>query len=341
MEEKEFSVEYIIENGLDKSAYGFVYITTNLVNGKKYIGQRMFNKGWERYLGSGILLKYSIKKYGKNNFSKKITAITYSKNELDDLEIKFIKDYCAVENNNYYNISHGGINFFSNIGKHFSEEHKLKLSIANKRGNGINHFNYGKKASAETKAKMSVKKRNISEQTRRKLSEAGKKKIFSYETRKKMSESHRGSKNYNYGKRCSDETKQKLREINIGKKHSEESKLKMSKAQKGKIISENTRIKMSDANKGEKHPMFGKHPSEETRIKISLANKGKLISEELKAKISAGNRKINKDQVVIIRDRYSNGKFTQSELAKEYCVSRETINHVINYRGVYQSLITV
>ena len=45
-----------------------IYKTTNLINGKIYIGMSKNKK--ENYLGSGIYLKYAIDKYGKENFKK-------------------------------------------------------------------------------------------------------------------------------------------------------------------------------------------------------------------------------------------------------------------------------
>ena len=51
--------------------FGFVYITTNLVNCKRYIGQcRFSNPRWKTYIGSGKLIKIAIKKYGKENYTK-------------------------------------------------------------------------------------------------------------------------------------------------------------------------------------------------------------------------------------------------------------------------------
>ena len=67
--------------------YGFIYITTNLINGKKYIGQKKFIRQWEYYLGSGRHFKNAINKYGKENFIREIIAIAYSKEEADKLEI--------------------------------------------------------------------------------------------------------------------------------------------------------------------------------------------------------------------------------------------------------------
>lgn len=93
-----------------KEPYGFVYITTNIINGIRYIGQKIFDNwyGWKNYLGSGIEIKKAIKKYGKENFTRDIVAIAYSREELDDLEIKWIKNYNAVESKDFYNIAQGG-----------------------------------------------------------------------------------------------------------------------------------------------------------------------------------------------------------------------------------------
>ena len=49
----------------------YIYKTTNLINGKIYIGQsiRKFSKS---YLGSGVKILNAIKKYGKENFKVEI-----------------------------------------------------------------------------------------------------------------------------------------------------------------------------------------------------------------------------------------------------------------------------
>jgi len=123
--------------------YGFIYITTNMVNGKKYIGQCRFNRinNWENYLGSGVYFKKAVKKYGKENFYKSIVAIAYTKEELDKLEIEFIINHNAVESDDYYNLVGGGN---TTIGFHWSEEGRKKLRV---------------KKTEETKRRMSESKK--------------------------------------------------------------------------------------------------------------------------------------------------------------------------------------
>lgn len=88
--------------------YGFVYLTTNLINGKKYIGQRKFSRGHEKYLGSGTAIKKAIKKYGVNSFSREILCVSYSKDELDNWEYFYICAFSALHNKNFYNMRSGG-----------------------------------------------------------------------------------------------------------------------------------------------------------------------------------------------------------------------------------------
>jgi hypothetical protein len=126
-------------------------------------------------------------------------------------------------------------------GRIFSEEHMRKLSVAKKN------------ISEETRRKLSEvqKGKILSEETRRKLSEVHKGKTPSEETRRKMSEAHKGN-TYCLGKNHSEETKKKMSEALKGKTFSEERKKVMSEVQKGKILSEETKKKMSEAKKGKK-----------------------------------------------------------------------------------------
>ena len=41
-----------------KNPYGFVYITTNMIDGMRYIGRCKFNRqrNWKYYMGSGVRL---------------------------------------------------------------------------------------------------------------------------------------------------------------------------------------------------------------------------------------------------------------------------------------------
>lgn len=85
-----------------------IYLTTNLVNGKKYLGQHKLSKQYDYYLGSGKILQEAIKKYGRENFSKTTLATCETKEEANELEKQYIKKYNAVNNEEFYNLACGG-----------------------------------------------------------------------------------------------------------------------------------------------------------------------------------------------------------------------------------------
>jgi len=59
---------------------GYIYKTTNLINGKTYIGKRYgdFDDG---YLCSGVILKQSVEKYGRDNFLVEVIELWCNKDD--------------------------------------------------------------------------------------------------------------------------------------------------------------------------------------------------------------------------------------------------------------------
>lgn len=68
-----------------------IYKTTNLLNGKIYVGQDTRNNPY--YLGSGILLNKAIKKYGRKNFVKETIEHCNSIKQLNEREVYWVKYY--------------------------------------------------------------------------------------------------------------------------------------------------------------------------------------------------------------------------------------------------------
>lgn len=87
----------------------YIYMTTNTVNNKRYIGQHKGEPN-DNYIGSGTAITKAIKKYGKNNFTKKILCYCNTREEADKKEKYYIKKYDAVNNKQFYNCQEGGTN---------------------------------------------------------------------------------------------------------------------------------------------------------------------------------------------------------------------------------------
>lgn len=88
--------------------FGYVYITTNTVNNKIYIGQHKKSYYDEKYLGSGVVLGLAQKKYGKDKFVNRILSFAKNQFELDILEKTYIQLYKSFERSIGYNIARGG-----------------------------------------------------------------------------------------------------------------------------------------------------------------------------------------------------------------------------------------
>jgi group I intron endonuclease len=108
--------------------FGYIYQTTNLINGKVYIGQATkFDDG---YLGSGRLITKAIQKYGRQNFSKRIIKYYGSRAELNEEEIRWIaRKRKTLGTDRVYNLTSGG-NFRDGFSHSLSEEAKRKIAIS-------------------------------------------------------------------------------------------------------------------------------------------------------------------------------------------------------------------
>ena len=93
--------------------YGYLYLTTNTVNNKKYVEIRHTSTYDEHYLGSGKYLKQDIKLYGRHSFTNEIIAWYDSEKELFEAEKEFIKLNNCVNSPDWYNAVGGGSGNFN------------------------------------------------------------------------------------------------------------------------------------------------------------------------------------------------------------------------------------
>lgn len=101
---------------------GFVYRITNTVNGRKYIGKKLFKstrtkkvKGkvrkkkvvsesnWKQYYGSNAELLEDVSKYGESSFKREIIKLCKTKGTANYYEMKYQILEDALESDEYYN----------------------------------------------------------------------------------------------------------------------------------------------------------------------------------------------------------------------------------------------
>lgn len=266
-----------------------IYKTTNLINGKIYIGKDSKNN--PNYYGSGLILKQSIKKYGKENFKKEILEYCIDKNHLNEREIFWIDAFNSIVPNGY-NITNGGAGG-DTISKHPNREKICKkISIANK--GHIMSDTQKKKISEANKGRIATPYMKL------RASQTHKGKTLSYIHKKILSNKMKGNTNtlginfynlwvdkfginvtndkivkhkfnvgkHNRGKHLSVETKNKIRNKLIGRIVTQETKDKLRQAHLGKKRSADF-CKQRSRIMTENNPFKGKHHTDETKRKIS------------------------------------------------------------------------
>lgn len=226
-----------------------VYKTTNLLNGKIYVGMDCNNN--PKYLGSGHIFILALKKYGKENFKKEVLEYC-DINNIWEREKYWIKELNSRNSAIGYNICEGG---GGALGYRFSEEAKKKKSL----------MRVGYTVSKETRDKISK-------------SNTGKRRTL--ETRLRLSESHKGKSTEeitkraalaNKGKHRPIETRMKISKTNTGKHHTIETKRKLAEVMKH--LSDETRRHMSEAQIGKKHTEEHKRKISESVRKYRAAQK--------------------------------------------------------------------
>lgn len=188
--------------------FGYVYVTINKINGKKYIGKHKSSVFDNKYCGSGTILKKAILKNGRENFHTDVIRWCKTEAELNESEKNIIDDFNAVESKEYYNIAEGGSGGNTRLGmtEQQKEEYNRKLSISLK---GSNNPMYGRKRRLEGNTTNGYKIWSD-----RKHPNIGKK--MSKKQKIKISEANVGSRNGMYGYKWSESQKSILSESKKG-----------------------------------------------------------------------------------------------------------------------------
>jgi len=179
-----------------------VYKTTNLVNGKYYIGKHETNDIDDDYLGSGLLLRRAINHYGSEYFKKEILHLCKTRSDMEDKERELVNEG-LINDNMTYNIALGGQG--GNLGSLVNKKIGLAMSAINSgKSKSIKHKKLIGSGNKD-KVRSDDFKNNLSVQTKERM------KLLTKEERKNIF-GHSGDANGFYGKKHTLESIHKMKQ---------------------------------------------------------------------------------------------------------------------------------
>lgn len=330
-----------------------IYKTTNLINGKIYIGQSINDD--PKYLGSGVFLKNAIEKHGKKNFIKEIIDNTDSVDELNEKEIYWIEKYNSTNKNIGYNLCSGGKGFKIYYGKsdeQISEIHENLSKIHKEKWNNmiINMNDKDLRKLSESMSEISKKSWDISEKEYkekcRRISEGLKNSDFDFksqlksywdnlaeEERNKINQK-RNSSNSEFWKNMSEEDyKKRCDNISSGKVYINQSEVSSEfwknmsiekRKQHSKKVSIGKKIHYDNINKLRNKEDLSE---DEKLLLINEENRIKVVSQKLKATFEVKNN-INEELIVVVSVDELCKLIGVSKFMYKYNISKK--NYIIN-----------
>jgi len=142
------------EEKQEQAPYGWIYVVLNTRNNKVYVGQTTqgVRHRWKEHVQQACRMRTyfanAIKKHGADAFKVEEIDKAYSKEELDQLEVKYIAQYRSLDSNFGYNTKDGGAS-----GKP-TYETRVKFSLAHYYSENKEKWGAKKKADKDAKVPL-------------------------------------------------------------------------------------------------------------------------------------------------------------------------------------------
>lgn len=235
--------------------YGIIYLVTNLVNGKKYVGQtvRSLNRRWRNHKSSArrgfkSTLCNALRAHGPDNFSIEILCHCADRSELDLMEDLYIVSHKTIRKSFGYNRRRGGeAGTYSEETRRLQSERQKGRKLPPEWCEAIAAAQVGSKPNLSPEVREQRRQRLIGNKfgafprTAEQRSRMGHKHTPEETVKRNLTRSTRtyadtsGENNSFFGKRHTEETLSKMR---------------------GRVVSQETRDKLSEDRQGEKAPRF-------------------------------------------------------------------------------------